>query len=160
MGNFWEAVEHTKFISHIASSNPVYGTLTAMHYFTLFVLTGTAVIFDMHLFGWVAKDTTSTQFAEEIFPWTWAALAFALFSGFALWLTDAGDYYRSPVMNTKIILVLIAIVWTILIRRSVRRWDEAPKMPATAKVMALVSIALWLACIMEGNNIAALCGLG
>lgn len=160
MGNFWEAVEHFWLISHIATSNPVYGTLTVMHYFTLFVLTGTAVIFDLHLLGWVAAEQTNSQFADEIFPWTWTALGIAVFSGFALWLTDAGDYYRSPVMNTKILLVLAAIAVTIFIRRSVRRWDEAPKMPAAAKVTAVVSMGLWVVCILFGNFIAALCGLG
>lgn len=160
MGEFWSQVQDSQFITHVATTNAIFGTLTAMHYFTLFLLTGSCVIFDLHLFGWVAKDTTSTEFAQEIFPWTWTFLALAMLSGFSLWLTDAADYYVSPVMNTKIVLVFIAIGVTVFIRRSVRRWDEEPQMPGIAKVAAFLSMALWLACIMEGNNIAALCGLG
>src|SRR5262249_51733347 len=143
----------------------------------------------------------------------------ALFSGFSLWLTDAGDYWMSPAMNGKIIVVLLAVVDLILVRKGIRTWDAEPgkwrgialgfvvfsiliafltpvsyywralpsiprlvvvlgaiairvvlwlamrawaqgTTPAAAKILAVVSIFLFIIAILGGNNIAALCGLG
>jgi hypothetical protein len=126
MGDFFEAIEHTWLISHIATSNPVYGTLTAMHYFTLFIVVGTAVIMDLRLLNLVGTRQQLSAFADDIFPWIWTALGLAVFSGFSLWLTDAGDYWRAPAMNGKIVVVLLAIVDLVLVRKGIRKWDTEP----------------------------------
>jgi hypothetical protein len=39
-------------------------------------------------------------------------------------------------------------------------WDRAPVMPVTAKLLALVSIVLWLGAILAGVEVAPLTGLG
>ena len=159
MGALAERIEHTYVISSLASSNVGYGTFTVMHYFTLFALTGTALVFDLRLLDLVAKKQTLAEFADEIFPWIWATMGLALFSGTVLWLTDGGDYYYSPVMREKILIVLVAVALTIFMRRSVPRWNTSPT-PALAKASAGVSLLLWFGAILWGNFIAALCGLG
>jgi hypothetical protein len=160
MYEFLEAVENSKFMTTIATSNPVYGTLTAMHYFTLFLLTGMAVAFDLHLLGVVARRQTTADFADEIFPWLWTSMGLALFSGFSLALTSAGDYYLSPVMRWKILIVLLGVAITAFIRRGSRQWGTTNTVPMWGKLAAVFSLLLWLGAILAGNDIAALCGLG
>jgi hypothetical protein len=160
VGDFFEAIENLGWVGYIAHTNVPYGFFTVLHYFTLFVMTGTVVTFDLHLLGFVAKDQTSTQFADEIFPWTWTAMGLAIFSGATLWLCEAGDYWKSPAMNTKLVIILFAFLTTWLIRRGVRKWGDATTTPASGKLLAVISLLLWLGAILWGNNIAALCGLG
>ena len=160
MFEFFEAIENSWLISSISGSNLLYGTFTAMHYFTLFILTGTAVAFDLHLLGFVAKKQTTADFADEVFPWIWTAMGFALFSGFTLFLTGAGEFYSAPSMQRKILVVLVAIACTVFIQRGAQRWGKESSLPVSAKLSAVVSIVLWIWGILEGNNVAALCGLG
>ena len=87
MFDFFEAIENSGLVSYISGSNLLFGTFTAMHYFTLFILTGMAVVFDLHLLGLVARKQTTADFADEIFPWTWMAMGIRTISAaMELWM--------------------------------------------------------------------------
>jgi hypothetical protein len=160
VADFFEAIEHIGWVVALSRSVFWYGLFTVMHYFTLFALTGTAFAFDLRLLGLVAKDQPVTKFADEIFPWIWTFMAFAVFSGFTLALVSAGDYYLAPTMRWKVGVTLLAFLCTLFIRRSLPKWGSGPSLPAIAKLMAVVSVLLWLGAILGGNGIAAYCGLG
>jgi hypothetical protein len=160
VGDFFEGIEHVRLVDFIAHTNVPYGFFTVLHYFTLFFLMGAVVVYDLRLLGVIAKDQTATQFADEVFPWIWTAMTLAIFSGCVLWLCEAGDYYKDPVMLTKIAIVIVAVLETWYIRRNIAKWDEAPTMPGIAKLAAVVSLLLWLGAILAGNDIAAISGLG
>jgi hypothetical protein len=158
--DLFEAFEHWGPVVAFSKSVFWFGLFTAMHYFTLFCLTGTAVAVDLRLLGLVAKDQSATEFADELFPWLWTLMVLAIFSGFMLATVEAGDYYAAPTMRWKIFITLLAFLCTLFIRRSVMSWDATPGLPPMAKVMAVASIVLWLGAILAGNDIAAICGLG
>jgi hypothetical protein len=155
-----EAIQQIGWVQALDKSGMGYGFFTVMHYFTLFALTGTAFAFDMRLLGLVAKDQPVRKFADELFPWIWTFMFFAIVSGFMLALVAAEDYYFAPTMRWKVFITLLAFLCTLFIRRSVPKWDAAPQLPGTAKLMAIVSVLLWLGAILGGNGIAAYCGLG
>lgn len=160
MRAFFDPIEHIGWVQAFGQSGFWYGVVTVIHYFTLFILTGTAATFDFRLLGLVAKDQSAGEFAEQIFPWIWVSMALAVVSGLALSLVDAGAYYTHPTMPVKVVIVFLAFLCTVVIRRSIPKWDAAPSLPAMARLMATISLMLWLGAILAGNDISALCGLG
>jgi hypothetical protein len=64
-----EGLEQTGWVLAFGKSNFWYGLTTALHYFSMFIVTGTSVIFDMYLLGFVAKGQKASEFAEQVFPW-------------------------------------------------------------------------------------------
>jgi hypothetical protein len=58
------------------------------------------------------------------------------------------------------VVLLLAIVFTIVVQRNVPQWDRSPAISAGAKILALVSLVLWLGTILAGVEIAAISGLG
>ena len=138
----------------------LYATFAVIHYFSMFILIGTIVILDLRILGVAAKKQGVAQLAETLSPWTWTALAFALLSGFTMFMTDATDFFPDIVFRVKMTVLFLAIVFTIIVQRSVPKWDRLPAISSGAKMVALVSLILWLGTILAGVEIAAISGLG
>ena len=160
MGNFFEGLQHTSWVMTIATTGWLYAAVSVTHYFTLFVLVGTIVLVDLRILGVAARSQSVTQVAETLFPWTWTALGLALLSGFLMFTTDGGDYYPDRIFRIKMTVILLALISTVIVSRNVRKWDQAPAISTGAKLVALVSIVLWIGSILAGVEIAAISGLG
>jgi hypothetical protein len=155
-----EWLEHTWLVSTIAGTGWIYATVSVTHYFTLFVLVGTIALVDLRILGVAARSQRVAQIAEVLFPWTWTALGLALLSGFIMFATDAGDYYPDPVFRVKMTVIFFAFVFAVIVQRNVPKWDQAPVISTGAKVVAFVSLVLWIGAILAGVEIAAISGLG
>ena len=73
---------------------------------------------------------------------------------------SAASYYRNDIFYDKMIVILLAIVANIIVQQKVRKWDQLPAMPAWAKLLAVVSIGLWVGAIIAGVEVPALTGIG
>ena len=74
---------------------------------------------------------------------------------------EAGDYAAvTPFRVKMLIIVLAAIVSALAVEWGLPKWGRAPVMPVTARVVALISILLWLGVILVSVEIPALTGLG
>ena len=135
-------------------------TVEILHYFSLFILVGSMVIVDLRVLGLVARRQDAAQLAERLFPWIWISLALNFLSGFLMFAGSAVSYYRNDVFYDKIEIILLAIVVNIFVQKKVRKWDQLPAMPAWAKLIAVVSIGLWIGAIIAGVEVPALTGVG
>jgi uncharacterized membrane protein len=134
--------------------------LEIVHYFSMFILVGSTVIVDLRVLGLVARRQDATQLADRLFPWIWASLALNFLSGFLMFAGSATAYYHNDVFYDKVAVVLIAVVTSIIVQQKVRIWNHSPAMPAWAKLMALISIGLWIGAIIAGVEVPALTGVG
>ena len=156
----WEALEQLPWVQTLADTGWMYATVSVIHYFSMFVLIGTVVILDLRVLGVAARRQTATQLAEQLSPWIWSFLALALVSGFLEFSVIAGDYAQTRPFRVKMLVVLAAIIFTIIVRRNVPKWDRLPAVPISAKILAAVSLVLWIGSILAGTEIAFLTGLG
>lgn len=155
-----EWLEHTWLVSKIAGTGWLYATVSVTHYFTLFMLVGTIVLVDLRILGLAARSQRVAQIADVLFPWIWTALGLALLSGFIMFATDAGDYYPDKIFRIKMTAILLALISTVIVRWKVPEWDRAPVISVGAKLVAFVSLVLWIGTILAGVEIAAISGLG
>jgi len=160
MLNFCEWLEHTSIVSTIAGTGWMYASFSVLHYFSLFVLVGTMILVDLRVLGVAARSQSVSAVAEQLFPWTWTALGLALFSGFVMFATDAGDYYPDTVFRVKMTVILLALIFAVILHRSIPAWDKTEKPSGSAKIVALISLLLWVGAILAGVEIAAISGLG
>ena len=131
-----------------------------LHYFSMFILVGSMVIVDLRILGLVARRQDAAQLAERLFPWIWISLALNFLTGFLMFAGSAVSYYRNDVFYDKIGIIVLAIVVNIFVQQKVRKWDELPAMPVWAKLIAVVSIGLWIGAIIAGVEVPALTGVG
>jgi hypothetical protein len=158
--HFGEWLEHFSWVQYISMTSWLYASVAVVHYFTLLVMVGTAVFVDLRVLGIAASRKPIAQVGEQIYPWMWGAFWLAILSGFLMFTTDAGDYLPDTVFRVKMTVILLAVIFSILVQRSIPRLAQLPSPPAGAKVLASISLLLWIGSILAGVEIAAISGLG
>jgi len=153
-------LQENSFIVAINGTSWTAAALEIVHYFSMFVLVGSMVIVDLRVLGLVGRRQDATQLADRLFPWIWISLALNFLSGFLMFAGSAASYYRNDIFYDKIIVILLAIVANIIVQQKVRKWDQLPAVPAWAKLLAVVSIGLWVGAIIAGVEVPALTGIG
>lgn len=156
----WESLEHVKWVMVLAQTGWLYVLVSVTHYFTLLFFIGTIVLLDLRILGVADRNQSVSQLAEQLLPWTWVGFSAAMVSGFLLFTTDAGDYALDTPFRVKMLTILLAFICAMIVQWNVPKWNRSPVMPAAAKVVAFLSLMLWLGAILAGVEIAALSGLG
>jgi hypothetical protein len=87
-------------------------------------------------------------------------LAFATLSGFILFAGNATAFVQADVFQLKIAVIFVAIIFGLLVQRQLTRATRSPDTSAAIKVLALVSLLLWIGAILASLEVAALTGLG
>jgi hypothetical protein len=131
-----------------------------IHYFSFFMLVGTIAIVDLRVLGVAGRGQTVAQLAELVFPWMWTGLGLTVLSGFIMFAGDATAYLPNSVFHVKLWVILLAIVFGVIMEWNVPKWDHSPSTARMAKLMAFVSLALWIGAILAGVEVPALTGLG
>jgi uncharacterized membrane protein len=158
--HFCRWLQDNSFIALINGTAWTAAALEIVHYFSMFILVGSMVIVDLRVLGLVGRRQGATQLADRLFVWIWASLLLNFLSGFFMFAGSAVAYYHNDIFYDKMGVILLAIVANIIVQRKVRTWDQLPAMPAWAKVIAVLSIGLWVGAIIAGVEVPALTGVG
>jgi hypothetical protein len=110
--------------------------------------------------GLVARKRSLGELAEQLFPWAWIGFTFAVISGFLMFATAAGDWAPSKVFHVKLTLIVVSALFAFIVQRGSRKWGLDPEISRAAKIIALISLLLWIATILSASEIPALEGLG
>jgi hypothetical protein len=153
-------LQDNSFIALINGTAWTAAALEIVHYFSMFVLVGSMIVVDLCVLGLLGSGEKVASFADRLFPWMWAGLAFNVLSGFLMFAGSAVAYYRNDIFYDKLIVVLLAVAASVVVHVKARALDQSPPVPLGAKVIALVSIGLWVAAIIAGVEVPALTGVG
>ena len=155
-----EALQDNSLIVTLNSVGWMAATLEIVHYFGMFVLVGSIAIVDLRVMGLAGQQQSATKIAQRLFPWMWAGLALNFLSGFVMFAGIAASYIPDPTFRVKMWVILAALVFGILVQWKVPAWDRSPGIPIWAKLVAAISLLLWVGAILAGNEVPALSGLG
>ena len=156
----WEALEQLSWVKTLGSTGWMYVSVSVAHYLGIFWCVGSVAIVDLRVMGLAAKKRNAGELAKQLFPWAWIAFALAIISGFLMFATDAGDWAPSRVFHIKLALITTSVVFAIIVQRGAPKWSQSPEIPNAAKIIALISLVLWIVTILSASEIPALEGLG
>ena len=156
----WHALQHAGWVTTVGTSRWLYGLVSVVHYSAVFFCTGTIVLLDLRILGIADRHQALSLLAGQLRPWTWIGFGTAAFSGFVLFAIEAAGFAAAAPFRVKMLTIVLALISAAAIEWNVPRWDLAPVMPASAKLAALISIALWLGTILVSVEVPALTGLG
>jgi hypothetical protein len=160
MGHFCEALQHNSWIVALDSSIAISSFFEVCHYAGFFLLVGSIALIDLRVLGIAGRRQTATAMSEQLFPWMWTGLAFAFVSGFFMFAADAVDFYGASYFRLKMLVLVIALAVGIIVQWQVPRWDRQGSMKMGAKVIALISLLLWIATILVALEVPAINGVG
>ena len=110
---------------------------------------------DLRLLGGGVKDRPLAQVARDAHPWLVGSLLALLVTGVPMIMGNGEKYYFSDYFWQKMVVLVIAFVFTFTIRRRVVASGESGS-PAVRKIVGLASIALWLFVAVWGRLIGLL----
>ena len=156
----WQALQHTGWVTTLATSRWLYGSVSVVHYSAVFFCVGTILLLDLRILGVTDRTQALSVLAGQLRPWTWIGFGAVAVSGFLLFAVEAGDFAAVTPFRLKMLVIVLAVVSALAIEWGLPKWDRAPAMPVTARLVALISILLWLGAILVSVEIPALTGLG
>ena len=133
-----------------------YPTILFLHTIGLAVVAGLSAGIDLRLLGFAPRLPLSSL--AGAFRFIWAAFWVTALSGTVLLIADASTKLASEVFYVKMVFVGLAVVNTRLLKTRVFANPLADSTPvaASAKLLALSSLALWIATTTAGRLMAYL----
>ena len=156
----WESIEQTPWVQTLSTTGWMYVSVSVIHYLTMFWFIGSVAVVDLRIMGVAARKTGLTDVADFLFPWAWIGFTLAVISGFLMFLTDAGDWAPDPIFHIKVGMILLSVVAVVIVQLLVPMWAKAAEIPTYAKIIAFVSILLWIATMLSASEIPSMEGLG
>ena len=158
--SFSRWLEQVGWIAWVNASPVGAAIVEVIHYFSMFMLVGSTAIVDLRLLGVTGGRQTASELAEQVFPTMWLGLILSTITGCIMAAGAATQYYRNSVFYTKDLIILVAVLFGIIIKNNVRKWDALPSIPVTARLVALISLVLWIGAILAGVEVPAITGVG
>jgi uncharacterized protein DUF6644 len=126
----------------IRNSLWLFPVIEAVHLLGLAVIGGAVLIVDLKLLGWGLRQPTH-EVARDTRPWLVGSLIVMLVTGISLFLSESIKCYYSQAFWWKITALPLAILFTFTIKQYVVRKQDRDIRPLEARLVALVSMALW-----------------
>jgi hypothetical protein len=109
---------------------------------------GSIALVDFRMLNLGLRHETSARILRYTELWTIFALVFVVFSGAMLFLSQVGIYLINPIFPIKMYVLLAALIYNFTIHRKVAIMENPP--PVLSKVVAIVSLLLWVAVVFGG----------
>ena len=155
LSQFWPNLQQTPFAVAISQSGWMFPTIESIHVLAIVLVVGTISIVDLRLLGLPTREKAVRRLTQEVLPYTWGFFVLALVTGFLMFASSATTYAADLPFRLKMVLMLLAglnmVAFHLLPYRTVHLWDVLVHPPMAAKVMAGLSLSLWIAIVVCGR---------
>jgi hypothetical protein len=153
----FEALQNSAFSQWLLVSEWAYPILLTLHSLGLAMLVGVLVVIDLRVLG-VARSIPLPPM-KRLMMLVWIAFVVNASSGTALFVADAVKFIQSPAFLFKVTSIVIGMTIATLIGSSVLNATDAfdrsdRSMPVAARVMASISMLVWISAIGFGRYMA------
>jgi len=109
---------------------------------------GSIALVDFRMLNLGLRKETAARILRYTEPWTLIALVFVVFSGLMLFLSQADIYLVNQIFPLKMYILIAALIYNFTVHRKVAKMDHPP--PALSKLVAIVSLLLWVSVVFGG----------
>ena len=141
--SLFEWCENTGIGEAIRVSTWWFPIIEGVHLLGLCVIGGAILVVDMRLLGLGLRRQPVAELARDSRPFLIGSLAVMLVTGPLLFSSEAVKCYYSTAFWFKMTSLLLAIIFTFTVRQRVTLADETRVGPIKARLVALISLALW-----------------
>ncbi len=136
-----------EFQNPLNSSALAFPVLECIHIVGFALSIGTVAIVDFRLLDIGMRHQTPAQLSKDLGLWTIVGLAIMVLSGMMLYSSDPDMYYLNWAFLLKMLFLVLAIVFNYTVHRNVVLSGASP---GKTKMVAYVSLALWILVIFGG----------
>ncbi len=133
----FEWIERSPVGEFLRNSRVLFPIVESLHLIGLALFVGTLLLIDMGLLGVAMRRQPVAQVAAALAPWTWSGFALLMITGPFMFTAQAAKWHDNPVFWFKMLLLIVATVFQLSVRRRVTA--EQP-----SKLIGAVSLLLWI----------------
>lgn len=149
------AAEGSRLAGAIRDSLYLFPLIEAMHVLGLTMVFGTIAIIDLRLLGLASTRRPFSAIAADVLKWTWVAFALTVTTGVLMFITNAAVYFANPLFQVKLTLIALSgvnmLLFELTARRTVAQWDRQAAAPRAGRMVAAVSLTVWITVIFLGR---------
>jgi hypothetical protein len=130
----------------------------SLHILGIAVVMSSTVMIHLRILGLAAPSQQVSEMIGRLMPWTWWALLVNAITGLLFVVGRPNRYFFNPVFGWKFMCLVPAVVIALVIYRMNRHepgyWERTAARLLSARVMAVVSLLLWVGVVLAGRWIA------
>jgi Family of unknown function (DUF6644) len=150
-------IEATSLAMLINNSKYAFALSECFHLIALAVIGGAVLVVDARLLGYGFRRQKVADVATAARPWLIGSLVLIVVTGFLMFSSLAADkYYWNVGFRWKMYFLAAAILFTFIVRQPYALRSGTAGGTPTARVVAIVSIGLWLGVAVMGRAIGFL----
>ena len=128
-----------------------FAIVEAVHLMGLALLGGTVLAQDLRLLNVIMRDVPSNVVTEQAHRWFKVGLWILILTGVPMLAGVATKCYHNPFYWTKMIALLVGVLFVFTLKQPLLRGDHAAIRPITLKLMAVASMSLWFLVAASGR---------
>ena len=109
---------------------------------------GSIALVDFRMLNLGLRHETTARILRYTELWTVVALLFVVFSGVALFVSQADIYRVNLIFPIKMYVLAAALIYNFTVHRKVATMENPP--PLLSKLVAAVSLLLWISVVFGG----------
>ena len=133
-------------------------TVQTIHILSIAIVMPSVFIIDLHILGVMSRTQALAAVAQRFLPWIWWTLIVLLLSGSALIIGEPERSLGNPAFILKMSMLCTVLVLTLAFQRGLRRdaqfWEKSPRRRVGGRLIAAVSLCLWVGIVFAGRWIA------
>jgi hypothetical protein len=142
-------------LSNVPGFPPLVQTV---HLLSISAVMGSIVLIDLKVLGLALPSQPTGDLVRRLMPWMWSSLPLLALSGMVFIFARPASYFVNPVFRAKFTLLPMALVLALVFHLAVRRdldfWERSRGRRLSARLIAAVSLVLWIGVALAGRWIA------
>ena len=133
-------------------------TVQSIHILSIAIVISSVFMIDLRLLNILGRGQPTAAYTSRFLPWIWVTLIVLLITGAILITGEPSRSLENPAFQYKMSALILAMAVTGVLQRPLGRepayWELTPGRKNAAKVIAVLSLCLWVSIIFAGRWIA------
>ena len=133
-------------------------TVQTIHILSIAIVMAAVSMLNLRILSVVSRTQPLASVAQRFLPWVWWTLVVLLVSGSTLIIGEPGRSLQNPAFLLKMSMLLTVLILTLLLQRGLRRdvrfWEKSQGRRVGSRLIAGVSLILWIGIVFAGRWIA------
>ena len=157
---FAEWLSQTQISQVVQNVSWIIPSVQSIHILCIAIVMSAVVMVDLRLLGVIGRGQPTAAYISRFLTWIWPTLAVLLVTGSILITGEPGRSLENPAFQTKMVLLILAMITTAVLQRPTFKdpayWELTTGHRMSARVLAVISLLLWVGIVFAGRWIAYL----
>lgn len=155
---FCQWLYNLPWVVQLEESDNLFPMIESVHVLGIALMAGTLITVDLRVLGATFPQEPVRRIAGTLLPYTWAGFVLMVATGLPLFAAESINLINNPAFQVKLVLLALAgvnaLLFHLTVYRRVDSWGSGGTSPPAARLLAGVSVLLWLSIIVSGRLIA------